>query len=131
MQDRNSQCKMHGIIRIALAKDLGLHTHTQYANILTNIQTGTDPHTYAKYFLLFLNLIVITKTRLFKINCKFHFIFLLKNIDCQYSSEPPWRGGSDEYPQSMFLSSCKKNNEYPCKPQFYHIKVGFEGVKII
>ena len=42
-----------------------------------------------------------------------------------------WRGGSNEYPQSMFLSRNKKNKLYPCKPQFYHIKVGFKGVKII
>ena len=28
-----------------------------------------------------------------------------------------------EYPQSMFLSRNKKNNVYPCKPQFYYIKV--------
>ena len=28
----------------------------------------------------------------------------------------------------MFLSRNKKNNIYPCKPQFYFIKVGFEGV---
>ena len=31
----------------------------------------------------------------------------------------------------MFLSRNKKNNLYPCKPQFYYIKVGFQGVKII
>ena len=31
----------------------------------------------------------------------------------------------------MFLSRNKKNNVYPCKPQFYYIKVGFKGVKII
>ena len=54
-----------------------------------------------------------------------------QNIDCGYSLEPPLRGGSNEYPQSMFLSRNKKNNEYPCKPQFYYIKVGFKGVKII
>ena len=30
------------------------------------------------------------------------FLFLLKNIDCGYSLEPPHRGGSNEYPQSMF-----------------------------
>ena len=30
------------------------------------------------------------------------FKFLLKNIDCGYSLEPPQRGGSNEYPQSMF-----------------------------
>ena len=30
------------------------------------------------------------------------FIFIL-NIDCGYSLEPPRRGGSNEYPQSMFF----------------------------
>ena len=32
-----------------------------------------------------------------------------QNIDCGYSLEPPRRGGSNEYPQSMFLSRNKKN----------------------
>ena len=54
-----------------------------------------------------------------------------QNIDCGYSLEPPRRGGSNEYPQSMFLSRNKKNNVYPSKPQFYYIKMGFKGVKII
>ena len=54
-----------------------------------------------------------------------------QNIDCGYSLEPPRRGGSNEYPQSMFLSRNKKNNVYPCKPQFYYIKVGFKGGNII
>ena len=45
--------------------------------------------------------------------------------------EPPHQGGSNKYPQSMFLSRNKKNNLYPCKPQLYYIKVGFERVKII
>ena len=53
------------------------------------------------------------------------------NIDCGYSLEPHLRGGSNEYPQSMFLSRNKKINVYPCKPQFYCIKVGFKGVKTI
>ena len=52
-----------------------------------------------------------------------------QNIDCGYSLEP--RGGSNEYPQSMFLSRNEKNNVYPYKPQFYYIKVGFKGVRII
>ena len=51
-----------------------------------------------------------------------------QNIDCGYSLEPPRRGGSNEYTQSMFLG---RNNIYPCKPQFYYIKVGFKGVSII
>ena len=54
-----------------------------------------------------------------------------QNIDYGYSLEPPRRGGSNEYPQSVFLSRNKENNVYPCKPQFYYIKMGFKGVKII
>ena len=54
-----------------------------------------------------------------------------QNIDCGYSLEPPRRGGSNEYPQSMFFCRNKKNNVYPCKPQFYYIKVGLKGVKIL
>ena len=54
-----------------------------------------------------------------------------QNIYCGYSLEPSRRGGSNEYPQSMFLNRNKKNKVYPCKPQFYYIKVVFKGVKII
>ena len=50
-----------------------------------------------------------------------------QNIDCEYSLETPRRGGSNEYPQSMFFSKIRQNNLYPCKPQFYYIKVGFKG----
>ena len=87
----------------------------------------------------------ITKTRLFKYTVNYtnrkqpkfsekkfwYFSISAQNIDCGYSLELPHRGSSNEYPQSMFLSSNKKNNIYPCKPQFYYIKVGFKGVKII
>ena len=59
------------------------------------------------------------------------FLISAQNIDCEYLLEPPRRGGSYEYPHSMFLSQNKKNNVYPCKPQFYYIRVGFTGVKII
>ena len=53
------------------------------------------------------------------------FLISAQNIDCRR-----W-GGSNEYPQSVFLSRNKKNNVYPCKPQFYYIKVGFMEAKII
>ena len=53
-----------------------------------------------------------------------------QNIDCGYSLEPPRRGGSNESPQSMFLSRNMKNNVYTCKPQFYYTKMGLKGVKI-
>ena len=54
-----------------------------------------------------------------------------QNIDCGYTLELPQWGSSNKSPQSMFLSKNKKNNIYPCKAQFYYIKVGFKGVKII
>ena len=54
-----------------------------------------------------------------------------QNIDCGYILEPPRRGGSNAYLQSIFLSINKKNNVYPCKPEFYYIIVGFKGVSII
>ena len=67
-----------------------------------------------------------------KIDKKLIFYYIsAQNIDCGSSLEPPQQGGSNEYPQSMFLSRNKKNNDYPCKSQFYHINVGFKGVKMI
>ena len=41
-----------------------------------------------------------------------------KKIDCGYSLEPPRRGGSNEYPHSMFLSSNKTNNVTHVNPSF-------------
>ena len=40
------------------------------------------------------------------------FLFLLKNIDCGYSLEPPRRGGSNEYLQSMFWAETWKISEF-------------------
>ena len=79
------------------------------------------------------NILIISplKTENFQIKNSDIFHISAQNIDCGYSLEPPRRGGSNEYPQSMCLSRNKKNNVYPCKPQFYYIKVGFKGVKII
>ena len=43
-----------------------------------------------------------------------YIIFLIsaQNIDCGYSLEPPRRGGSNEYPQSMFWAEIWKILEY-------------------
>ena len=73
----------------------------------------------------------LQKTENFQIKTLILFYISAQNIDCGYSLEPPRQGGSNEYPQSMFLSGNKKNNVYPCKPQFYYIKMGFKGVTII
>ena len=54
-----------------------------------------------------------------------------QNVDCGYSFEPSRRDGSNKNPQALFLSRNKINNVYPCKPQFYNIKMGFTVVNII
>ena len=81
------------------------------------------------------NRLKILQPRKEKFQIKNSDIFLIsaQNINFGYSLEPPrrGRGGSNEYPQSMFLSRNKKNNVYPCKLQFYYIKVGFNVVNII
>ena len=71
------------------------------------------------------------KNENFQIKISDIFHISAQNIDCGYLLEPPRRGGSNKYPQSMLLIRNKKNNVYPCKPQFYCIKVGYEGVKSI
>ena len=76
--------------------------------------------------------IYITKTCLYNFDpLKSHFyivklgftgvyiIFLIsaQNIDCGYSLEPPRRGGSNEYPQSMFWAEIWK------KSNFFYLKI--------
>ena len=44
------------------------------------------------------------------------FLIFAQNIDCGYTLELPCRGGSNEYPQSMFWSKNKKNRYTPATP---------------
>ena len=46
------------------------------------------------------------------------FLIFAQNIDCGCTLEPPRRGGSYEYPQSMFWSKNKKNRYTPTYPSF-------------
>ena len=54
--------------------------------------------------------ILSPKNENFQIKNSDIFFISAKNIDCEYSLELPQWGGSNEYPQSMFLSRNKKNN---------------------
>ena len=78
-------------------------------------------------FTAFTWLVAITKTCLYNFDpLKPHFyivklgftrvyiIFVIsaKNINCVYSLEPPRRGGSNEYPQSMFWAEIWKISEF-------------------
>ena len=46
------------------------------------------------------------------------FLIFAQNMDCGNTLEPPRRGGSNEYPQSMFWSKNKKNRYTPANPSF-------------
>ena len=48
----------------------------------------------------------------------FFFHISAQNIDCGYSLEPPRRGGSNEYPQSMFPAKIRKIMYTPVNPSF-------------
>ena len=103
--------------------------------LVTHIMLTLRKHAYS-------NLLKIVQPKKEKIHIKNSDIFsyiiskhrlwvLVRNIDCGYSLEPPRQGGSNEYPQSMVFKQNKKNTVYPCKPQFYCIKVGLKEVRIM
>ena len=46
------------------------------------------------------------------------FLIFAQNMDCGYTLEPPHGGGSNEYPQSMFLSKIKEIMSTPVNPKF-------------
>ena len=77
-------------------------------------------------------MISITKTRLLKYtenlttkkwkfsdkNSDIFFHISVQIIDCGYSLEPPRRGGSNEYPQSVFWAEIRKIMYTPVNPSF-------------
>ena len=68
------------------------------------------------------------KTESFPIKILIFFHISALNIDCGYSLEPPRRCVLTSTHNLGFLSRNKKNNVYPCKPQFSYIKVEFKAV---
>ena len=54
----------------------------------------------------------------FQIKISDIFHIFSQNIDCGYSLEPPRRGGSNEYPQSMFFKKIRKIMYTPVNPSF-------------
>ena len=68
-----------------------------------------EPHFYiVKLGFTGVYIIFLTSSQKHRL-CSLFFLFLLKSIDCGYSSEPPRPGGSNEYPQSMFCAEIRKN----------------------
>ena len=84
---------------------------------LSSIHGNTEPH-YANMPVQYTAIFYGRKNDNFQM--KFFDIFLIfaQNIDCGYTLEPPQRGGSNEYPQSMFWSKNKKNIFTRVNPTF-------------
>ena len=80
--------------------------HCHYENL---------PMRYTEIFLVVKIRIFTGKNFFFKNDI---FLIFAQNIDCGYTLEPPRRGGSNEYPQSMFWSKNKKNRYTPTYPSF-------------
>ena len=62
--------------------------------VLKSHHENTPIQIYRKFY--------FQKTENFQIKILIFFHISAQNIDCWYSLEPPRRGGSNEYPQSMF-----------------------------
>ena len=95
-----------------------------------NFEIELDVHESKPWIIIIASPVDITKTRLYKYTENFTtkkgkfsdkssdiFHISAQNIDCGYSLEPPRRGGSNGYPQSMFLSRNKKMYT-PVNPSF-------------
>ena len=70
------------------------------------------------------------KNENFQIKHSHIFQISAQNKDCGYSLEPPRRGGSNEYPQSMFWGRNKKKMYTPVNPSFTILKWGLRGSKL-
>ena len=75
-------------------------THVMYWKRRISLQK----HAYSNILKIF-----PLKNENFQIRISDIFHISAQNIDCGYSFEPPRRGGSNGYPQSLFLSRNKKN----------------------
>ena len=72
------------------------------------------------------------KTIIFRKEEEDIFLIFAQNIDCWYTLEPP------HCDEEVLTSTCNlclrartRNNVYPCKSQFYYIKVGCKGVYML
>ena len=58
------------------------------------------------------------------------FLIFAQNIDCGYTLEPPLSVAVLTSTHNLCFGAKIRKNVYPCKPQFYYIKVRCKGVFI-
>ena len=94
-----------------------------YARIFIHYENMATQYTDIFFFFLVVN------------NLEFHYVLLYflifaQNIVCRYTLEPPHRGGSNEYPQSMFWSKNKKKIYKPMHTPNLLYRMWFKRVYI-
>ena len=113
-----------------LLRSVYLHTYSKYGNFY-QIDPLRNHHGSAPAFSVYLKRRALRKhaySNILKILPPKNGNFQIKNsdifhistqkIDCGYSLEPPLRGGSNEYPQSMFWAEIRKIMYTPVNPSF-------------
>ena len=70
------------------------------------------------------------KTKIFQIKNSDIFHISAQNTDCGHLLGPPRRGGSNEYPQSMFYAEIRKIMYTPVHPSFTIKRWGLRGSKL-
>ena len=91
------------------------------AKVITRDTHGccmSDTFHYENLPMQYTEIILALKIENFQLKTFDIFLIFAQNIDCGYTLEPPRRGGSNEYPQSMFWSKNKKNRYTPAYPSF-------------
>ena len=73
---------------------------------------------YENASMQYTEIILVVKMKIFSCNIFYIFLIFAQNIDCGCMLEQPRRGGSNEYPQSMFWIKNKKIKYTPAYPSF-------------
>ena len=93
----------------SIYSDISLSRMTSSISFLCHYE-NTPIQLYIKFF--------NQKKETFQIKNSDIFHIPAQNIDCGYSLEPPRRGGSNEYPQSMFFRKIREIMYTPVNPSF-------------
>ena len=95
-RDKTVQSNLIITFRLRLRTDISKQALKLYVRYPENAITKTCLFKYIENFTIKKENFQIKNSDIFHISAQI--------MDCGYSLEPPWRGGSNEYPQSMFLS---------------------------
>ena len=114
---------LYYMVKIPYLNKRSIKTYIQLIFFLFSCIHAVSPRRFSLRKHAYSNILNFFTTKKWKFSDKKIDIFHIsaRNIDCGYSLVPT----------IYVLSRNTKNNVYPCKPQFYYIKVGFTGVTII